>query len=239
MENASKALIMAGSILISIMIIGLVVFSYNQIVSVQRIKDNADSVSKLTEYSKMFEQYNTSIYGSELLSLANLQEYYKVSQKDVEGYDEIKIVVKIKNQIKDDDNKKLYLKSGECDLTDVRIALTDLEDDIANYEDANKKGYKNEIEKKKGARSVKYYAQLSNRQIAVLFEVPFTSGEEDSAIVDKLTTFPKTADLMKDIDKYKNLKTMYTGFKNTVFTCEKTGYNKYNGRINEMYFKEK
>ena len=92
-------------------------------------------------------------------------------------------------------------------------------------------------------KSVKYYAQLSNRQIAILFGVPFTSDELDYDIGEKLadkdkTTNPDTVKLLKDIEIYKNLKTSYTGFKNKVFMCENTTYNEYNGRINFMNFTE-
>ena len=240
MENASKALIMAGSILISIIVIGLVVVSYNQIVSVQQTKNNADITSKMTKYAKMFEQYNTSIYGSELLSLGNLQEYYNNSQKDVQGYDEIKINVKIKNTIKE--NGKTYLSQGQHSLEEVKDGLDSLKAKIGEYED-DRNGYEYRKNGKTIKKSVKYYAQLSNRQIAILFGVPFTSDELDYDIGEKLadkdkTTNPDTVKLLKDIEIYKNLKTSYTGFKNKVFMCENTTYNEYNGRINFMNFTE-
>ena len=58
MENASKALIMAGSLLISLLIIGALVFMYNQFVDVQQTKTDVDEEGKLGEYSKKFEDYN-------------------------------------------------------------------------------------------------------------------------------------------------------------------------------------
>lgn len=235
MENASKALIMAGSILISIMVIGLVVVSYNQIVSVQQTKNNADITSKMTEYAKMFEQYNTSIYGSELLSLGNLQADYNYRQANLQGYSLVTITVKVKNQIKE--NGTTYLSQGEQSLASIRNGLDNLEEKIAYYENDNN-GYLNKKEKVK--RSVKYYAQLSNRQIAILFDIEFRSSELDYEIGDSLansTENPNTAKLLKDIETYKNLKTEYTEFKNKRFICSNTQYDNI-GRIKSMYYTE-
>ena len=47
MENASKALIMAGSLLISLLIIGALVFMYNQFADVQQTKTDVDEEGKL------------------------------------------------------------------------------------------------------------------------------------------------------------------------------------------------
>ena len=88
MENASKALIMAGSILIALLIIGLLVIGYNQISGLEQTKTDNDVNKKMIEYMRQFEQFNRTLYGSELLSLANLQSDYNSSEarEDV-GYD--------------------------------------------------------------------------------------------------------------------------------------------------------
>ena len=99
---------------------------------------------------------------------------------------------------------------------------------------------KDKNKKDKNKRSVKYYAQLTNRQIATLFDISFLSSELDYEIGDRLSNEldnPKTAKLLKDIEKYKNIKTTYTEFKNTRFTCNKATYDE-NGRITYMYFTE-
>ena len=44
MENASKALIMAGGILIALLVISLLVFFYNNVVDVQRINQSNEDV---------------------------------------------------------------------------------------------------------------------------------------------------------------------------------------------------
>ncbi len=76
MENASKALIMAGSILIALLVIGLVIYTYNQLSDIEQTESDSEYTIKATEYMRQFEQFNRTLYGSELLSLANLQEDY-------------------------------------------------------------------------------------------------------------------------------------------------------------------
>ena len=71
MENASKALIMAGSILMAILVIGLLVFGYQQLSSLQQTETDAEDNDKLARYMNQFEQFGRTLYGSELLSLAN------------------------------------------------------------------------------------------------------------------------------------------------------------------------
>lgn len=93
MENASKALIMAGSILMSLLVIGSLVFMYNQLARVEQTKTDVDETGKMAEYSQKFENYNRTIYGSELLSLANLQEDYNKTQAGEKGYTEVTVNV--------------------------------------------------------------------------------------------------------------------------------------------------
>ena len=57
MENASKALIMAGSILISIMVISLLVLVYNQLKSLEQTRENADATDKMAEYMRKCRRY--------------------------------------------------------------------------------------------------------------------------------------------------------------------------------------
>ena len=89
MENASKALIMAGSILISLLVISLIVVGYTQLSDYQQQLDDTQQVTTDTEFMHQIEQFNRTLYGSELLSLANKMEDYNIKQADAQGYQEI------------------------------------------------------------------------------------------------------------------------------------------------------
>ena len=72
MENASKALIIAGAILISILIIGLGVFIYNKAKGAMDDSINLDS-QKIQSINSKFEQYEgTGVSAADVRALADL-----------------------------------------------------------------------------------------------------------------------------------------------------------------------
>ncbi len=101
MENASKAIIMAGGILIGVIILATLVIVFRPMGDVYEGKDDALLIEQLEKYNRQFNTYDKSLYGSELLSLANL--VYDFDNKflydiDPTGnyYKENKIVVTVK-----------------------------------------------------------------------------------------------------------------------------------------------
>lgn len=128
MENASKALIMAGSVLISMLVIGLLGLMFSQISNVKQTKSNAEAVEKLNSYSMRFEKYNRTIYGSELMSLANLQEDYKLTQSDTVEYENITIKVKVNRKI--EANGVTYLQPIEQPIESIYASKDKIEKDI-------------------------------------------------------------------------------------------------------------
>ena len=238
MENASKALIMAGSILISIMVISLLVLGYNQLKSLEQTRENADATDKMAEYMRRFEQFDRTVYGSELFSLGNLQQDYNASEARVDvGYDRIEITVEIKKEIAGSE----YFKTGTYTIEQLSEEQKAITDAIKPYEEANQK-YNN--------RSVKFYSQKSTREIARDFgytDIPSTLP--DSMIMtDYFNDISNQLkgrynDLVKcieDIQTYTNLRSIYTEFRTgKQFDCVETVSNEYNGRLQSMRFVEK
>lgn len=100
MENASKAIIMASGILIALVIISLLVIVFNKVGDVYSAEQQSLSEEQLQKYNKQFDAYDTSLYGSELLSLANLIDDYNNKILSDEGqsgtyYNENKITVSV------------------------------------------------------------------------------------------------------------------------------------------------
>ena len=238
MENASKALIMAGSILISIMVISLLVLGYNQLKSLEQTREDADSTDKMAEYMRRFEQFDRTVYGSELFSLGNLQQDYNASDARVDvGYDRIEITVEIKKEIAGSE----YFKTGTYTIEQLSEEQKAITDAIKPYEEANQK-YNN--------RSVKFYSQKSTREIARDFgytDIPSTLP--DSMIMtDYFNDISNQLkgrynDLVKcieDIQTYTNLRSIYTEFRTgKQFDCVETVSNEYNGRLQSMRLVEK
>ena len=227
MENASKALIMAGSVLIAILVIGMLVLGYRNLSSLQQQKEDSESDLTSLEYMAKFEQFNRTLYGSELLSLANLQEDYN-SSYDVqyEGYDRIEITVVTKGIV-----NSTYFMAGTYSLDIISNEQSKIEKAIEQYEKSQKQ-YNN--------KSVKYYSSKRNREIALDFGMNPPSSMIDYDIATSyLERNSTTAKLLDDIQEYKNLTAIYNEFRTgKKFKCTNVVYNNQNGRISSMYYEE-
>ncbi len=76
MENASKAIIIAGSILITVIIVSLLIIVFGKIGDLHEEEAKSLSIEQLEKYNRKFNTFDRSLYGSELLSLANLIDDY-------------------------------------------------------------------------------------------------------------------------------------------------------------------
>ena len=93
MENATKALIIAGGMLIAMLIVGLLVFGYNQLRNVQESKIEEEEREQIVEFNKRFEAYNKKVVrGYQMISLANLV-YDTNTRYEEQGYKDVKITV--------------------------------------------------------------------------------------------------------------------------------------------------
>ena len=80
MENASKALLIAGGILLVMLIIGLLIFSWN------KFSDFYSRNDDLSKFNLQFTNYeNRKVYGYELISLANKVADYNMRYSNANG----------------------------------------------------------------------------------------------------------------------------------------------------------
>lgn len=72
MENASKALMIAGGVLIALMIITLLVLMFTSISDVFKSEDEIKRIEELEAYNKEYESYNRKLLrGADIISLMN------------------------------------------------------------------------------------------------------------------------------------------------------------------------
>lgn len=72
MENASKALLMAGSILIAIIVIAVVVRTFSNIGSFQKAKLSEEEQQQLIAFNEQYIKYlGQYVYGTEVRTLKN------------------------------------------------------------------------------------------------------------------------------------------------------------------------
>lgn len=96
MENASKALIIAGAILLAILLISLGIMIYNQASGV--VNNNAMTEVEVTTFNQKFEQYlGDNVRGANVRSLLN--------------------AINTNNMSTDDDSKKVSLIGAVTDPT--------------------------------------------------------------------------------------------------------------------------
>ena len=81
MENASKALIMAGGMLIALMIIGALILMFSNLSNYQQTQIEGEVDSQVVEFNNQFSTYNRpDVRGSELYSLLNRAIDYNRTQ---------------------------------------------------------------------------------------------------------------------------------------------------------------
>lgn len=78
MENATKALLMAGGILIAIIIISLLVRTYGNIGAFQKQQLTAEEAKQIEEYNKDYTKYDGQyVYGTEVITVVNRSLNYE------------------------------------------------------------------------------------------------------------------------------------------------------------------
>lgn len=87
MENASKALIMAGGMLLAILIVSLLVYAWSLFSKYQLSKDSLSDVEDTAKFNEQFANYDRDdVQGYELISLVNkIVDYNYRKSKDEEA----------------------------------------------------------------------------------------------------------------------------------------------------------
>lgn len=98
MENASKALIIAGGMLLAMLIVGLLTWGYSNIRNYRQTKVEAERIQEVVASNKRFEAYNRgNVRGYQLISLANLANDINQKYED-EGYTEVSIIARMNDE---------------------------------------------------------------------------------------------------------------------------------------------
>lgn len=234
MENASKALIMAGSVLLSVLIISALVLLFNQIGAFKRSEVSEKDIEKLAEYTKQIETFNRELYGSELLSLCNLIEDYNARQADL-GYDKIQVNVTLNNAIEkltvDENGKEVSGSKASISKSynSSKQLVTDfnkLQDEV-NY-------YKNKKYKNDNGKSVEKLSGLKSKELKIALGVESTMDLSDISSISN----SELRKFLSYMENYIRLKTDLTTFKNKKFTIEYK-YDDNTLRVNSIKATEK
>lgn len=84
MENASKALLIAGGVLIAIILIGLLLTGFTIIRSNENANVKALATKELKEFNQKFEAYNKkALYGTDVITVSKMAKQYKTVKVQV------------------------------------------------------------------------------------------------------------------------------------------------------------
>ena len=210
MENASKALIIAGSVLISLLVISLLVFGYTNLKKYMEANQTVEASEQVSEFNKQYDvYYRNNIYGSELLSLTNKIVDYNKKYREDDGYTRLEMGVTFTDDIKAM-NEYIVKKNNPYNSNDLKAIVTELENNIQKY-----------VKQEKIAG--KSISSLSGYRTTELKEIV---GESN------------LSNAQNKISMYLGYKTALTQIKSLTFRAEKFDYDNTNGRITLMHFRE-
>lgn len=115
MENATKALLIAGGVLISIVIISMLMLMFNNLNNYQQNRNDEKRVDQTLAFNQQYEGYaRDDVRGNELISLINKVVDYNyrkssVSSIETDHYQQIEITI----DLKDDNNNMADFSRGE------------------------------------------------------------------------------------------------------------------------------
>lgn len=241
MENASKALTMAGSVLIALMIIGALLLTYNGIKNYQESETVDLSKLQTAEFNNQFNTYNRdNVRGNDLYSLINRAADYNERKSTDSSKDNIRNEigyesVTIKVDFVDNNTRKLLaydldkgnklIKQKEYNTTtSLKNALDDIDKIEADYG---------------GAVAT---AELASNITKIFIDSNSSTNEQKNKAIkefnniskgQKITYFSQLENHKEKIYTYYE----YIQFKRGIFKCTGVDYDKNTGRIILMTFK--
>lgn len=240
MDNASKALIMAGGVLIGLLIISALVLMFSNLSAYQTTNIESTRDSQIVEFNNKYESYNKkNLRGSELYSLLNMVVDYNRRQTTAgtgwadKGQSVAFEPMKIKFNINDvtkfsaDTSGNKLIKHSSYEIGGNK-----------NTFESEIKGTIDDLENRYGKDSL---TNLSSNLTRIFIDSN-SSTEQAEAVnkfnsisknrVTKFDDIAKGSAIREDVYKYYE----YVQFKRARFNCTGTSYNKNTGRIIELDF---
>lgn len=245
MENATKALLIAAGVMLSLMILSLLLVGYNQISAYYGDKEKVTQAKQLAEFNSVYDNYNRkNIRGSDLISLMNriIDYNQREAYDEGTGYKRIEVTITIgDNAIIDQ-----FLYSGTSSALTIilpkitnttgvgdsktkdkqLIAITNIETDLIT--EGNNQGMKLDSGK---------LQQLSANISIICDSYSDRNATKRKILLDNVgvadTDTTKITKLQNITRKYYQ----YMQFKRAYFECTNLEYDSETGRVCKMEFK--
>lgn len=213
MENASRALVIAGGILIGLITISLFYYMFNRVSEFQDITKDDTQQQELLDFNQGFEAYNKKImYGADVISVLNKaidnNDRNKVTAGDNGGYS-VDIIITLKSNLQA--REEYYARNGDKKEDKILPGIS---------------------LKRNTAYSLKNNKTLLENAI-----INAIGGADEEGVVYDNAKGTIRVDL--NGGEYKLIYYPATEFKRRVFYCSKVDYDTNTGRVKEMRFQEK
>ena len=210
MENASKALLIAGGVLIAILIVSVLVVTLNIVNSNQKTREKALATEQLAEFNQKYESYNKkALRGTDIITLMKMAiENNNSASSDNPYY--INVIIDLGNKkIQDTSTRTVVLDK------DKKVISDKTKRDPNSLEGTSKiilGTWIDNVHYKTNGKVEKFFTTTD-----------FTDSMEEQTESNGNTTITY---------KYSS----FTTFKNDIFQCTNVEYNN-QGRIKELEFK--
>lgn len=241
MENASKALLMAAGVLISLVIIGAFILMMSNVTDYQNKSDVQVASEQIAEFNNTYETYNrNNVRGSDMVSLMNRVLDYN-QRKSEDGFTEMGIKIIISQE----KAKKLAYKDTNKLVTKTEYTQENIDEIVGKRVYNKSKQTSNDVTAiEKRYKEAKYASQLA-KEISNIEDIVnssvFTSSSEKMEQFDNKKWLPYDLEDygVGSVDEvYEDAKVYYeyVQFKRAKFKCTGTEYDKNSGRIINMKF---
>lgn len=239
MENASRALIMAASVLIGIVIISAFILMMSNLTSYQESSYSSTLSSQIAEFNNQFTTYaRNNIRGSDMISLMNKVVDYNTRYTGTEGYTKMQVTINM-NGYTDDlvfkGTNKLVTRNeyNQDNIDEIVGKPSSVTGDITDGEIRN-------LEKK-------YEQKYCNQLAAEISTIDLIVKDLRKSPSEKNTAFDAEGILPKNVSGYNGgldqvykdalVYYEYIQFKRTYFDCVSTPeYDSQTGRIIKLEF---
>lgn len=225
MENATKALVMAGSILISIIIVAILLYAFNVIKQYPEEQEEQAEIEQLSKFNTEYESYNKEkMYGTDIITVLNKANNNNMLYADNEGVYDIDIEIKLLTDITA--SALIYSPSLDQDGNlDGKIGFKQTED-----EKELPKYAKKQFDGKLGLMLEKGSFTLLENVLTI---------KNLLALSDEIVIYPdEKKDGLDPEWNYTKIDGGFKQFKRKLFKCTGVEYSSITGRVNKMYFEE-
>lgn len=260
MENASKALLIAGGMLMVMLVIGLVLYVRQNYSDYYASQEEFKNIENVTQFNKQFTSYERNdVKGNELISLINkIIDYNDRMSDEAKNNSQGKPIAIIVDLVNSNERKKFLFNTSSSNQLFNQNKFEEYGKSTSYSHDEDKYSFKNNITKKlkndiDKVGNEKDIAKIA-KDIKAIFE-PSVSGTESSKgvsitqkqneSVNKYNSYISTDKKISGWDDIKPGSDIqiavyqyyeYVQFKKGIFKCTGVEYDTDSGKVEKISF---